>query len=121
MNWNILIKQFISYLKLERSLSDNSIQAYERDVTKLRQFLEISNMDIQPTGVNRDHLSKFLQYLGKLGLSSHSQARMLSGIKAFYNFLLYEEIIDEDPSTVIEMPKLDRKLPDTLNLNGRNP
>lgn len=117
MNWSILIKQFISYLKLERSLSDNSIQAYQRDVAKLRQFLEISNIEVSPTGVNSDHLSEFMQYLGKLGLSPHSQARMLSGIKTFYNYLVYEEIIDEDPSSSIEMPKLDRKLPDTLNLS----
>jgi len=117
MNWSTLIKQFINYLRLERSLSDNSIQAYQRDVTKLRQFLEISNIEVSPTGINGDHLSKFLQYLGKLGLSPHSQARMLSGIKAFYSFLLYEEIIDEDPTAVFEMPKLDRKLPDTLNVN----
>lgn len=116
MNWNILIKQFINYLRLERSLSDNSIQAYHRDVVKLRQFLEISNIEISPEAITGDHLSRFLQYLGKLGLSPRSQARILSGIKGFYNYLLYEEIIDEDPTSIIDMPKLGRKLPDTLNL-----
>ncbi len=116
MNWNILIKQYINYLRLERSLSDNSLQAYYRDVVKLRQFLEISNMDVAPTAVTGKHLSEFLQYLGQLGLSPRSQARILSGIKGFYNFLLYEEITDEDPTSAVDMPKLGRKLPDTLNV-----
>ncbi len=116
MNWNILIKQYINYLRLERSLSDNSLQAYHRDVVKLRQFLEISNIDILPSAVTGKHLSDFLQYLGKLGLSPRSQARILSGIKGFYHYLLYEEIIDEDPTSAVDMPKLGRKLPDTLNV-----
>jgi integrase/recombinase XerD len=116
MNWNILIKQYINYLRLERSLSDNSLQAYYRDVVKLRQFLEISNTDISPIAVTGKHLSDFLQYLGKLGLSPRSQARILSGIKGFYNYLLYEELIDEDPTSAVDMPKLGRKLPETLNV-----
>ncbi len=117
MNWNNLIKQYVNYLRLERSLSGNSIQAYQQDVVKLRQFLEFSNMNVSPTAVTGKHLSEFLQYLGQVGLSPRSQARILSGIRGFYNFLIYEEMIDDDPTAAVDMPRLGRRLPDTLNVD----
>ncbi|HWZ22497.1 MAG TPA: site-specific tyrosine recombinase XerD [Cytophagaceae bacterium] len=117
MNWDILIKQFKNYLQLERSLSGNSVEAYVHDIVKLRQFLEISNASLSPQKVTRKELQEFIEYINELGLSPHSQARILSGIKAFYKFLMIEEEIVDDPSALIEGPKLGRKLPDTLHFH----
>ena len=115
MEWNYSIKQFEHYLKLERSLSANSIEAYLHDVIKLKQFLEISNSGLGPDAVSNTNIREFIEYINEMGMSAHSQGRILSGLKAFYKYLLLEEIIDEDPTTFIEGPKLGRKLPDTLS------
>lgn len=115
MNWDILIKQFGNYLKLERSLSPNSVEAYIHDIVKLRQFLEISNNNVLPEKVTSEHIGNFLQYVHELGMTPHTQARVLSGVKAFFKFLLLEEVITDDPSSLVEAPKLGRKLPDTLS------
>jgi len=117
MNWEILIKQFKHYLQLERSLAANSVEAYVHDIVKLREFLEISNIVVSPLKLEQAHIQAFLKYINDLGLSAHSQARILSGIKAFYKFLLMEEMIQKDPSELIEGPKLGRKLPDTLDFH----
>ena len=116
MDWNILIRQFAHYLKLERSLSVNSIQAYVRDVAKLKQFVENSNNPTGPAKVTTETIQRFLQEIGDVGISAHSQARILSGLKAFYAFLDIEEIIEENPTIHIDAPKLGRKLPEVLNL-----
>jgi len=117
MNWDIHIKQFKNYLKLERSLSDNSIQAYIHDILKLKQFIEMSNLDVSPLKVGATHLQDFLEYINELGMTPHSQARVLSGIKAFYKYMIYEELVEKDPTKLIEGPKLGRKLPDTLGFH----
>lgn len=114
-NWETHIKNFGSYLKLERSLSANSIHAYVRDVEKLAQFIEMKFATISPLVVSSKHLQAFLQYINELDMSAFSQARILSGIKAFYKYLLFEEMIEKDPTALIEGPKLGRKLPDTLD------
>jgi integrase/recombinase XerD len=115
MNWELLLKQFKNYLKLEKSLSLNSIDAYVHDVVKLRQFLEISNKESSPAKLTYNDLTDFLVFLSELGMSPHSQARIISGIKGFYKFLMIEEIVTNDPSALLESPKLGRKLPDTLS------
>lgn len=115
MNWDLLIQQFKQYLLLERSLAANSVQAYVRDVVKLKEFLELSNLAVGPLKVEEAHVRGFLKYIHQLGMSAHSQGRMLSGIKAFYKFLLVEEVLDKDPTELVEGPKLGRKLPDTLD------
>jgi len=115
MNWDLLIKQFKNYLKLERSLSDNSIEAYIHDIIKLKQFIDMSNLTVSPLQVDSIHLQDFLEYINELGMTPHSQARVLSGIKAFYKYLMFEELIEKDPTSLIEGPKLGRKLPDTLS------
>ena len=115
MTWPTLIKQFGSYLKLERSLSANSIEAYQRDVEKLCQFAEMYHPGLGAVKITAQHLHHFVQYINEFGLSAHSQARILSGIKAFYKFLLAEELLQQDPTTLLEGPKLGRKLPDTLD------
>lgn len=116
MNWEILMRQFANYLRLERSLSDNSIQAYVRDVAKLKQFVENSNIPTGPAKVSTEIIQNFLQEIGEIGMSAYSQSRILSGIKSFYKFLEYEEILTDNPSTLIDAPKLGRKLPDVLNI-----
>ena len=114
-SWNLHSKHFVIYLKLERSLSGNSIEAYTHDVELLRQYLEISKLSLSPLTLTTRHLQDFLQYINELGMSAYSQARVLSGVKAFYKYLLFEELIDNDPATLIEGPKIGRKLPDTLS------
>lgn len=113
--WQSHIKHFTHYLKLERSLAVNSIDAYVHDITLLKQFLEMKYPKVLPQKVKHEHLQEFLQFINELGMSAYSQARILSGIKAFYRYLLYEELIDKDPTELIEGPKLGRKLPDTLS------
>lgn len=114
MSWDFQIKQFEHYLHLERSLSRNSTQAYVRDVVKLKQFLDISNKDIPPQKISDTDILDFIEELNKLGMSPHSQARIISGLKAFFKYLVFEEVIEDDPMALIEGPKLGRKLPDTL-------
>ncbi|HXA01849.1 MAG TPA: site-specific tyrosine recombinase XerD [Cytophagaceae bacterium] len=117
MNWDLLIRQFKNYLQLERSLSQHSVEAYIHDIVKLKQFLEISNSEkpVSALQTSQTDIQNFLKALNELGLSSHSQARILSGIKAFFKFMMMEEMIVDDPSYLIDAPKLGRKLPDTLS------
>jgi integrase/recombinase XerD len=110
-----IIRQFTNYLKLERSLSANSIEAYVRDVEKLLQFMEMRKNGASFLKVDFKVLQGFIEYVNELGLSAYSQARILSGIKAFYNFLVAEDLITENPTTLLEGPRLGRKLPDTLD------
>ncbi|RYU79029.1 site-specific tyrosine recombinase XerD [Hymenobacter persicinus] len=113
--WNTSIKQFEGYLQLEKSLSANSVEAYSRDISKLRQYLDISKLPASPAQVTTRILRDFLAWLGELGLSATSQARTLSGIKAFYSFLIMEDLLTLDPTDSLEAPKTGRKLPDTLS------
>lgn len=113
--WENQIQDFKNYLKLERSLSSHSVEAYVADVEKLRQFIGLKHKNLPATSITAKHLHEFLQYITELGMSAHSQARIISGLKAFYKYLLFEEMIDQDPTSLIEGPKLGRKLPDTLS------
>ncbi|MGB4960750.1 MAG: site-specific tyrosine recombinase XerD [Saprospiraceae bacterium] len=115
MDWNSSIKGFRAYLLLEKSLSKHSIEAYIRDVGKLLEFTILSKIDKMPDELNADHLNKFVYYIHDLGLEAKSQARIISGIRAFYKFLIIEDIIDLDPSELLESPKLQRSLPDVLS------
>lgn len=113
--WETNLGEFEDYLKLERSLSDNSLKAYLSDVEKLQQFVELSDWDLSPLQIQQDHLEQMLEHICDIGLSAASQARILAGIKAFYKFLLFQDLIDKDPSELLEGPRLDRKLPDVLS------
>lgn len=117
MGWMPQIKLFKNYLQLERSLSPNSIDAYVRDIEKLVQFFELTDQKVDPLKVTSIQLQEFLGYVNELGLSAHSQARILSGIKAFYKYLIFEDLMEQDPTALIEGPKLGRKLPDTLDFS----
>lgn len=120
MDWRSAIKGFQAYLKLERSLSDNSIEAYSRDIDKLYQFAEIQPDKLYPDKVTLTHLRLFIAWVNELGMIPSSQARILSGIKAFYKYLLMEDMIKIDPSELLESPKIQRKLPDTLSYQDIN-
>ena len=117
MSWNLYIKQFKNYLKLERALASNSIDAYTRDVTKLMEFLNMHKKIPDPLQVLPVDLLDFIKFINELGLSPYSQARIVSGIKGFYKYLSYENLISVDPSELIELPRLGRKLPDTLSIH----
>lgn len=117
MSWNLHITQFKNYLKLERALATNSIDAYTRDVTKLMEFLDMSKKIHDPLQVKPIDLLDFIKFIHELGLSPHSQARIVSGIKGFYKYLSYENFISTDPSELLELPRLGRKLPDTLSIH----
>lgn len=115
MSWSTYIRQFAHYLQLERSLSANSIAAYVHDVKLLEQYLALKGKTVSPLRTSTSQLRDFLQYLHELGMSAYSQARILSGIKAFFKYLLNEELIHKDPAELIEGPRMGRKLPDTLD------
>lgn len=117
MSWDIYIKEFTAYLELEKSLSENSVEAYKRDVVKLKQFLEINNLQKSPPEITGNDLSGFLGFINDLGMSAYSQARIISGIKSFYSYLRMENLIDVNPCDSIDAPKLGRKLPDTLEFH----
>lgn len=120
MSWKIYIKGYQSFLALEKSLSANSIEAYIRDVEKLLQFLELNNYTIGPKDIELKHLQEFLKWVNELGMSAGSQARIISGIKGFYKYLLLEDVLNSDPTALLEAPRLGRKLPDTLNVTEIN-
>lgn len=113
-NWEHYITDFVAYLKIEKGLADNSVEAYTRDVEKLRDFSEGRKKG--PTELKHADLVQFVTALYDLGLSPRSQARIISGIKQFYAFLFLEEEIQDDPSELIELPKIGRKLPEVLSI-----
>jgi len=114
MSWESTIKGFKSYLKIERSLSENSILAYIRDV---RKFADYSiNLELSEVKIERNDISNFLVFLKKNNISARSQARIISGIKAFYKYLILEDYIKYNPTDLVESPKIGFRLPDTLTL-----
>jgi len=115
MIWQNYIKKFISFLQLEKSLSKNSISAYLHDIEKFTEFLKINQLKLTPQQIELNHLQDFIKWLNELDLNARSQARIISGIKAFFKFLLLEDVINTNPSELLESPKVGRKLPDTLN------
>lgn len=100
---------------LERSLSENSIDAYTRDVEKLTSFLSLNKMEIGPLAITDKHLAEFIVWLNKLGIGASSQARVKSGIKAFYKYLMLEDIIEVDPTDLMESPRLTKKIPQVVS------
>ncbi|MCB9033754.1 MAG: site-specific tyrosine recombinase XerD [Chitinophagales bacterium] len=115
MNWQHYIKNFEAYLKVEKSLSANSIDAYLHDVQLLNTYNLIQNSSKLPEAITLNDLELFLAYLYDLGLNDRSQARIISGIKAFFKYLLLDDMIQQDPAYLLEAPKLSKKLPDTLS------
>ena len=113
--WEPYKKGFKAYLQLEKSLADNSVEAYLRDIEKLTQYLLLTDSAKSPSDINLADLQQFTKWIGSLGMTATSQARIISGIKSFYKYCLLENITEGDPTTLLEAPKLKRILPDTLS------
>ena len=112
--WNRYIKDFVSYMKIEKGLAENSIFAYQKDVEKLFQYA--TSFQKNAESITYDDLKNFIATLYDLGLSARSQARIISGVKQFYGFLLLENVIQDDPSELLEQPKIGLKLPEVLTI-----
>lgn len=108
------VDHFKNYLRLERSMAGNSVAAYIHDVEKLNEYLELSTPSLPIADIRESHITGYLKYLHELGLSAHSQARFMSGIRAFFKYLLLEGVVSDDPTALIDSPRLSRKLPDVL-------
>ena len=115
MSWKNNINGFRSYLMLERNLSENSIESYVRDVNKLVEYLEMNDNKVSVKKINTSDLTAFIRWVAEIGMSTSTQARILSGVKAFFKYLILEDVISNDPSNLIEGPKKGLKLPDTLS------
>lgn len=113
--WEPYKKSYKAWLQLEKSLSDNSVEAYLRDLEKLTQYLQSENEMKPPAEVSLKNLQQFVQSIAKLGINASSQARIISGIKSFFKYCLIENIVTKDPSVLLEAPKLKRALPDVLS------
>lgn len=113
--WEVYKKGFLQYLQLEKSLSDNSVQAYLTDLEKLTQFLAINAPDTTPSTLDLKQLQSFVAWVAELGMSATSQARIVSGLRAFYKYCLLEDVVKDDPTLLLQAPKTRRALPDVLN------
>lgn len=120
MNWPLATEGFRAYLLLERSLAGHSAEAYLTDIGKLRQYLELHAPDIEPHEVLPEHLKAFIVWLNELGLAASSQARLVSGLRAFFKYLLIEEAIETVPTDMLDLPRLQRHLPDVLSVEQVN-
>jgi len=120
MSWPSYIKGFRSYLQLERSLSGNSIEAYEHDIEKLHQYVQFKQLSGGPDKITLEDLQGFVKWINELGMGARSQARLLSGIKSFFKYLILENVIKDDPTLLMEGPRLGRKLPDFLSVDEIN-
>jgi integrase/recombinase XerD len=118
--WEPYKKGFKAYLQLERSLSDHSIEAYLGDVEKLTSFLLATDLKKNPSELQLHDLQRFIKWVAELGMTSTSQARIISGVRTFYRYCLLEDISTVDPTTLLEAPKLKRTLPDVLSLDEMN-
>lgn len=120
MSWSNYIKGFKHYLQLEKGVSKNTIEAYLRDVSKLAEYIQSASVPISAEDMRLQHLQEFIQAINEIGLEVQSQARIISGIKAFYKYLLIEDVVTNNPTDLLQAPKLSRKLPDTLSVEEVN-
>lgn len=116
MDWQIAKKGFKNYLKLERSLAKHSIDAYLRDIDKICQFLEATDNRLMPLQIQTKDLKEMLVWINHLGMLATSQARWISGVKAFYKYLVMEDFLSQSPAELLEAPRTVRKLPDVLTV-----
>lgn len=113
--WEPYKKGYKAWLQLEKSLADNSVQAYLRDVEKLTDFLQASNELKTPEEITLKDLEHFVKWVNELGMTATSQARIISGLKSFYKYCLLEQLSKKDPTVLLEAPRLKRSLPDVLS------
>jgi len=115
MKWEYILKDYLTYLKLERGLSANSISSYELDLIKLINFLKVKSISASPLTIDQETLQLFLYEIAK-ELNSRSRARIISGLKSFFNYLIFEDYRKDNPTDLIEAPKIGRKLPETISV-----
>ncbi|QHI36076.1 Tyrosine recombinase XerD [Kordia antarctica] len=115
MKWQHLLKDFQIYLKIERGLSENTIINYAHDIEKLMRFLEDNDINLSPLAIDETTIQQFIYEVAKI-LNARSQTRIISGLKSFFNYLIFEDYRKDNPMELIEAPKIGRKLPDTLAL-----
>tara|TARA_B100000700_G_C15043924_1_gene856828 strand:+ start:716 stop:1615 length:900 start_codon:yes stop_codon:yes gene_type:complete len=115
MKWEYILKDYLTYLKLERGLSVNSISSYELDLIKLINFLKVKSISASPLTIDQETLQLFLYEIAK-ELNSRSRARIISGLKSFFNYLIFEDYRKDNPTDLIEAPKIGRKLPETISI-----
>lgn len=116
MTWKAALNDYINYLKIERGLSANSIKSYRYDVEKLMEYLDGNSMQVSPIKIETDIVKKFI-YEAAREMNERSQARLISGLRSFFSYLIFEDYRDVNPLDLIESPKIGRKLPDTLSLD----
>ncbi len=116
MKWSAALQDYQHYLRIERGLSENSISNYGADVEKLIRFLETSGSDASPRSIDQDLIQRFIYELARI-LNPRSQARVISGLRSFFNYLIFEGYREDNPTDLLESPKIGRKLPDTLSLD----
>ena len=116
MTWSEAIENYVNYLRFEKNASENTIEAYVSDLQKLQDFAEQNLMNITPITISYEHLQEFLYQISKINYSERTQARWISSIKGFFSFLLEDELREDNPSALLETPKLGLYLPDTLSL-----
>ena len=116
MTWSEAIENYANYLRFEKNASENTIKAYVSDLQKLQDFAEQNLMNITPITISYEHLQEFLYQVSKINYSERTQARWISSIKGFFGFLLEDELREDNPSALLETPKLGLYLPDTLSL-----
>jgi integrase/recombinase XerD len=114
--WAAEKKGFKAWLQLEKSLSDHSVEAYLRDIEKLTQYLEMEEPGLALEKIRLKSLQSFLKWIATLGMTSSSQSRMISGIRSFFKYCMQENLVNQDPTLLLETPKLRRSLPDFLNV-----
>ena len=119
MKWEHALKDYKLYLNIERGLSINSINSYELDVIKLISFLETNNISTSPISISKEVIQQFIYELAKV-VNARSQSRIISGLRSFFNYLIFEDYRTDNPIELIESPKIGRKLPDTLSLEDIN-
>lgn len=115
--WEAYLKGFKAYLQLERSMSDNTVDAYMHDAAMLGDFMRSAEMGVALEDVSLNNLQSFLAHINEMELSAGTQARVISGIKSFYRYLLLEEVVKNDPTELLEAPKLKRALPEFLSID----
>jgi integrase/recombinase XerD len=115
MNWKTFIKSYQSYLKIERGLSKNTIDNYTFDIERLCVFLECNSIDVSPIKISEETIQQFIYTISK-EVNARSQARIISGLKSFFSYLIFEDYRSDNPMELIEAPRLGRKLPDTLSI-----
>jgi integrase/recombinase XerD len=118
--WAAEKKGFKAWLQLEKSLSDHSVEAYLRDIDKLTQFLDDRRIPAAPDQITLRDLQAFLKWIGELGMTASSQSRIVSGIRSFFKYCLQESLVKEDPTMLLETPKMRRSLPDFLSVEEIN-